>query len=326
VEESTQALVVQSLSQPLQHQENIPPNAHQLVRDHSLRLQHEASANLNQQEELRKLKQFTEQMGQQLDNALQKIQNLEHQAQQNIQNSEMMQQQTSEIHQKIHSSCMKEANRGNGLSVDQMREIPQGQQDMLNRYSIVHYRIQALFSSLSDNPQFPQFFIVLPRGSGIDTERGNPWLFRLHFLCECDFHTMNTDGKSACELHMTNHPGYDLKRPKAFFNKYGSYVLTMMYLIKYGAMTLGFVVPPLAHSKLISRIEATQEQTGLTRKSIMGLMDDTTAYLEDLTCAVGNGMDVTSHWSLTPADLESYLNVNESEHFPGGLYRLMTQE
>ncbi|KAF9366719.1 hypothetical protein BGX34_009558 [Mortierella sp. NVP85] len=47
----------------------------------------------------------TEFQVQQFDNALQKIQSLERQAQHNIQNSEMMRQQTSEILQKRRFPC-----------------------------------------------------------------------------------------------------------------------------------------------------------------------------------------------------------------------------
>ncbi|KAK3825280.1 MAG: hypothetical protein J3Q66DRAFT_327384 [Benniella sp.] len=232
-----------------------------------------------------------------------------------------------QLQQKID---MIEAIQGECLPVDQIRDILQRRQDIIARYSVIHYRIQELLGSLSEEPQFFRFFIVLPKDTGMDDgQKDSSRLFRLHLLCECDSYTTIKNGKGTCRIHMTNHPGYDLKRPAEFFSKYGSYVLTMMYLFKHGAMTSGFVVPPLAHSELVSRIEVTQGQIDITRKNIIRLVDDTITHLEGMAHPTDTDMNTTLHWKQTPANLEelkSQLDINEGEHFPVGLHQLITQE
>jgi len=127
---------------------------------------------------------------------------------------------------------------------------------------------------------------------------------------------------------MTNHPGYDIKNPKEFFGKYRSYILTTMYMIKYGAATFGFIVPPLAHSKLVARIEENQEHLASIKKDIGRLLDIAISYLEN-TPSIDSESSATSHWTLTLTDqteLRSYLDDIEDEHFPGDLHLLTSQE
>jgi len=128
---------------------------------------------------------------------------------------------------------------------------------------------------------------------------------------------------------MTNHPGYDIKRPKEFFDKYGSHVLMMMYMVKYGASSSGFVVPPLLQSCIGTEIEQGQERTSFAKETIGHLVDDTIAYLEDMTHPFDNDTNVASQWSIRPtelAELKSYLEIGEDKHFPGGLHQLTTHE
>jgi len=311
-------------------QESPVLNANQSVSDYFPGQQPEPNC-IALEEQLMELRQRVEQIKRQLEDILQQTQCTQQQVDGIPQKIEFFEQQTQQNMQRLQQQInMIEAIQSECLPVDQIRDILQRRQDMIGRYSVIQYRIQELLRSLSEEPRFSRFFIVLPKDTGMDDEqRDSSRLFRLHLLCECDFHTMNKDGKSACEIHMTNHPGYDLKRPAEFFSKYGSYVLTMMYLIKHGTMTSGYVLPPLAHSKLVSGIEATQGQIGITRKNIIRLVDDTIIYLEDMAHSTDSDMDTTLHWRQTPANLEelkSQLDVNEDEHFPGGLHQLITQE
>lgn len=222
---------------------------------------------------------------------------------------EPTQQQINEILQKIH----------------QLQEkVDMADRESLNRQSVIQYRVQALLNTPSIGVLPPRFFIVLPKD--IDLEHGqdkSSRLFRVHFLCECGSHTMTKNAKTMHEVHMTDHTGYDLKRPREFFDKYGSYVLTTMYMVKYGAVASGFIVPPLSRSKLVVRAKEDQEHVGFVKKNISRLVDDTINYLEDMTRAMDNDPEATSHWSLRPADtdeLKSYLSLNPGEKFPGGLY------
>ena len=213
-------------------------------------------------------------------------------------------------------------------------EILQLVQRTLDRQHLIQYRVQTLLSTPLENPQVPRFFFILPKDSGSDYDSDNklrrpePRLFRLHFLCGCSSHTITKSARRVHQVHMTNHLGYDIKSPKEFFDKYGSYALTMMYMVRYGAMSLEFVVPPLAHSNIATTIEQNHEHPGFVKENIGQLVDDTIAYLEDVTRAFDSDTDATSQWIIGPADLgelKSYLDTN-GEHFPGGLHQLTTQE
>ncbi|KAK3825652.1 MAG: hypothetical protein J3Q66DRAFT_396597 [Benniella sp.] len=211
-----------------------------------------------------------------------------------------------------------------------LQKMQQYQQDTIYRHSLIHYRIQQHIStSLEDLPAH-RLFIILPKDTGLnDGQRDSSSLtFRLHFLCEGISYSSTNDTKGTCDIHMTNHPGYDIKNPKEFFGKYRPYILTTTYMIKYGAATFGFIVPPLAHSRLVARIEENQEYLASIKKNIGRLMDIAISYLED-TPSIDRESSATSHWTLTLADqteLRSYLDDIEDEHFPGDLHLLTSQE
>ena len=197
------------------------------------------------------------------------------------------------------------------------------------RHSLVHYRIQELLNaSLRDLPA-PRFFIVLPVDTSLsEGQRKSPTLtFRLHFLCEGISYSTTKDTKGTSDIHMTDHPGYDIKNPKEFFGKYGPYILTTMYMIKYGATASEFVVPPLAYSKLVARIGENQEYLASVKKNIDRLVDIAISYLEG-TSIIDSEIN-TSHWTLALADkaeLRSYLDNIEDKPFLGDLHQLATQE
>ncbi|KAI8358166.1 hypothetical protein B0O80DRAFT_444145 [Mortierella sp. GBAus27b] len=139
---------------------------------------------------------------------------------------------------------------------------------------------------------------------------------------------MSKGSKEAHEVHMTYHAGYDLKRPKAFFDKYGSYILTMMYMVKYGAMAAGYVVPPLLQSKRAGMIEQGQEQDRVAKEDIERLINDTITYLKEMNHDTDSDTN-NQGWNVVHADLsdvKSYLEVNEGDPFPGGIHQLTRLE
>ncbi|KAF9349048.1 hypothetical protein BGX34_002092, partial [Mortierella sp. NVP85] len=217
-----------------------------------------------------------------------------------------------------------------------LQKMQHYQQDTIYRHSLIHYRIRKQLSAPLEGLPVPRFFMVLPRDTSLnDGQRDSSSLtFRLHFLCEGISYSPIKDTKDAggskemWDIHMTNHPGYDIKDPKEFFAKYGSYILTTMYMIKYGATAPGFVVPPLAHSKLMARIGDNHEYLTSVKKDIGRLMGITISHLED-TPSIDIEFSATSRWSLTLADqteLKSYLDNIEDKHFPRDLYRVTAQE
>ncbi|KAK3825452.1 MAG: hypothetical protein J3Q66DRAFT_436522 [Benniella sp.] len=211
-------------------------------------------------------------------------------------------------------------------------EILQLVRRTLDRQHLIQYRVQTLLSTPLENPQVPPFFFILPKDPDSDSDnklrRPESRLFQLHFLCGCSSHTMTKGARRVHQVHMTNHLGYDIKSPKEFFDKYGSYALTMMYMVRYGAISSEFVVPPLAHSNIATTIEQNHDHPSFIKENIGHLVDDTIAYLEDVTRAFDSDTDATSQWIVGPPDLgelKSYLDTND-EHFPGRLHQLTTQE
>ncbi|KAI8358168.1 hypothetical protein B0O80DRAFT_444147, partial [Mortierella sp. GBAus27b] len=261
---------------------------------------------------------------------------LEEQIEEILQKAASMQQQMIEIVKKAETSehqnrqelqrlreCTEQADRGNPLTLDQIRgQFSRRQLEILNRHIVMHDRIQALLRDFTNELSAPRFFFILPKDTDQDyTEDASASrLFRLHFLCECGSHTMSKDSKVSHEVHMTNHPGYDLKRPKEFFDKYGAYVLTMMYMIKYGAMAAGYVVPPLLQSKHAGTTEQNQEQYCLIKETIARLVDDTITHLEEVGHAADSDTNI-QRWRIL-GDMKSYLEINEDDHFPGTIHQL----
>ncbi|KFH72233.1 hypothetical protein MVEG_02524 [Podila verticillata NRRL 6337] len=57
--------------------------------------------------------------------------------------------------------------------------------------------------------------------------------FRLHFLCD-NMMRNNAQGNLPQHVYLSNHPGYGLKRPEEFFQKYGDYILRVLLMVKHG--------------------------------------------------------------------------------------------
>jgi hypothetical protein len=131
---------------------------------------------------------------------------------------------------------------------------------------------------------------------------------------------MTKDSKQVHEVHMMNHAGYNLNSPKEFFDMYGPYVLTVMHMIKYGAMGSGYVVPPLSQHKYSGGQDLLPPV-----ENIEGLVDGAIVYLEKLV----QDSDSTSNWirgSMHLDELPSYLEITEGERFSSDLYQLEIQE
>ncbi|KAG0232827.1 hypothetical protein B0O80DRAFT_275071 [Mortierella sp. GBAus27b] len=266
------------------------------------------------QHSIQRIQQREQQM-QQMEKTIQKIQCSEQHTQQQL--HQQLQQQVEDMLQKAHlqqGSTQPSLCQLNG-------EFSQKQLATLSRHIFIRDRIHALLSDSSLS--VPRFFFILPKKSCAVHE---DTAFRLYLLCECGSHTMSKDSKGSHEVHMTSHTGYEVKKPKEFIDKYGPYILTMMYMIKYGAMASGFIVSPLVVSSRVSQINQDLENPPTSNSDIEQLVDATITYLEDMTRPTG--LHETSHWTLGYTDLEelmSYLEVDDDEYFPGDLHQLNTQ-
>ncbi|KAF9344900.1 hypothetical protein BGX34_005233, partial [Mortierella sp. NVP85] len=179
--------------------------------------------------------------------------------------------------------------------------------------------IQAVLTKPSDESAAPRLFIILPGPTSVADKQGGSCSiqFRLHFLCECGSYTMNKDCSNPHEVHLADHPGYDLNNQGEFINKYGSYLLMMMYMVKYGTKARGLVVPPLL---------GLNHATG-GDESISQLVDDTITHLKEANVSIG--ADITVQQGLDTTELtalKSYLKAKDGESFLGRLSQIKIQK
>jgi hypothetical protein len=99
---------------------------------------------------------------------------------------------------------------------------------------------------------------------------------------------MSPNSKTSHHIHFAKHEGYDIIRPDEFFKKYGSYVLTILRMLKFGISVAGITVP--AVSRLVNaddecRIIANRQLLAGTIESGMDLIME---YIETVLECEGN--------------------------------------
>ncbi|KAK3821137.1 MAG: hypothetical protein J3Q66DRAFT_426097 [Benniella sp.] len=213
------------------------------------------------------------------------------------------------------------------------------QKRTINRLVVILGQVRALLTQTYELHEYPipRLFIVLPKSTRFRDKLTNPHCehFRIYFLCECGAHTMPEGSKGQHEVHLAKHEGYDLERPKEFFEKYGTYVMAMMCMIKYGIVAGSMVVPPLANLKILEGLEDAQKNMDYLRKNFAPLVDDTINFLQDKgNGVVGDGlsldgMGIDKVEALEGADLRqmgSHLKIQDERQVFGNLYRTVTHE
>ncbi|KAK3821163.1 MAG: hypothetical protein J3Q66DRAFT_438074 [Benniella sp.] len=217
----------------------------------------------------------------------------------------------------------------------------QMQEQALDRLAVIQHRVQALLVQTYELHEYPipRLFIVLPKVVQRRDRLMKPFAqqFRLYFLCECGTHTMpNDDSKTTHDIHLAKHDGYDLDKPTEFFDKYGTYILAMMYMIKYGIVAAGLAVPPLASLKVVDGFVEGQKHVDDLRKNIAPLVDDTIKYLQAVKGNTADDDTLTVEHAefnkleaLEGADLRQlqyYLKFKDQGRVLGNLYRITTLE
>ncbi|KAI8349061.1 hypothetical protein B0O80DRAFT_429173 [Mortierella sp. GBAus27b] len=224
--------------------------------------------------------------------------------------------------------------------VKKQEEMNEMQKMPLDRLAIIHSRVQAVVTQTYELHEYPipRLFIILPKATGVFDKIKNPFAnqFRLYFLCECGTHTMDENSKTQHEIHFAKHDGYDLEKPNEFFQRYGSYVLALMNMIKYGITAAGLVVSPLSGLKIVEGIDTTQQHMDYLKKNISPLVDNAINYLEGFKRKTDGGEEIAEGdtefdqlEALEGADLrqlESYLKVKDQGRVLANLYRIVTFE
>ncbi|KAI8349156.1 hypothetical protein B0O80DRAFT_429247 [Mortierella sp. GBAus27b] len=220
---------------------------------------------------------------------------------------------------------------------EQMNEM---QKMALDRLANIQSRVQAVVTQTYELHEYPipRLFIVLPKNTGVFDKIKNPFAtqFRLYYLCECGTHTMDENSKTAHEIHLAKHEGYDLEKPNEFFERYGPYILTLMNMIKYGITAAGCVVSPLSSLKIVEGIDTIQEHMKFVKEHIAPLVDSTIDFLDGLNRKTDSGEELAEGHTefdqleaLEGADLrqlESYLKVKDKGRALANLYRIVTTE
>jgi hypothetical protein len=209
----------------------------------------------------------------------------------------------------------------------------------IDQMPLIRGRIQSILSrnyKLYENP-IPRLFIVLPMvhpSSWNSPQDPFSNAFRLYFLCDCGKHTMSTSSRTAHHIHLAKHEGYDITRPKEFFQQYGHYVLTILQMLKFGISIAGTIVPALSH---LIGMEANDQSSASLRfleESIESSMD---LIVECVKKALADRVEDTVEFSTpknnndTPeavdlCQLETLLKVGNRSKVLGNLYRTVTPE
>lgn len=228
------------------------------------------------------------------------------------------------------------------------------QKEALNRIALIQSKADAIMThsyELYECP-IPRLFIVLPKEDTTKTEKQDRGIknqstrtFKLHFHCECGDHAKTVDGQATNanlkhEIHIARHEGYDIERPTEFFDKYGSYILTLLQMLKYGVAIAGVTVPPLSRLQIVDSLENDAEDIDRIFKDIGTSIESSIAYIEGLTGSQSQPSspepDMSAN-SLTPVgpetleaadfcQLDSFLNTENDGRVLGNLYRTVTAE
>jgi len=153
------------------------------------------------------------------------------------------------------------------------KDMTQKLQQAQDRMFTIHNSIRAILEQdyhFHENPP-PRLFIVLPKDE-VPWDSQNPHnnQFRLYFLCDCGEHTRQRAGYSLDprqrsrskshgsqiphHIHLAKHEGYDIDKPHQFFYEFGSYLLNLLYMFKFGVSIAGYYVPALMPPKAIGSI------------------------------------------------------------------------
>ncbi|KAF9350000.1 hypothetical protein BGX34_001458 [Mortierella sp. NVP85] len=319
--------ILQTLQQTdRQHMEEVE----RIVQQLDLRRQQlEESLQISQQQAKQHI-EATQQKIQQLDRetqgSRQQMQDIRQQTQRQIDNLLLDVQQlnqNAQHSQKQHEQLLRQMHEMGKVWSHQDRLSPELglQESQLAFHQFVHarHRVQAVLTKPSAKLPIPRLFIILPVPRPVVDGQleSRQSQFRLYFLCECGSHTMDKDYDNHHEVHLANHPGYGLNNQVVFINKYGPYLLAMMYMVKYGAKTKDLVVPPLLN---------LNHTTG-EGYNIGQLVDHTIKHLKEATGYTDG--DTTAHQSLDAKDLtniQSHLKVMDGESLSGCLSQMMIQK
>ncbi|KFH63801.1 hypothetical protein MVEG_10494 [Podila verticillata NRRL 6337] len=163
-------------------------------------------------------------------------------------------------------------------------------------------------------------FLVLPCDlNSWDITDPSTHQFRLHFLCD-NWNENGAHKDIPQHVHLSNHPGYSLKRPEEFFRNYGDYILRVLQMIKQGYSDDYYDIPPLETLKILWNCDPNIIGSHLAM-DIESLVDRAISYFLELS---------PSKWrkelGLSQSKcrlVKTYLDVQDGDDAEGSLCRLI---
>ncbi|KFH74095.1 hypothetical protein MVEG_01308 [Podila verticillata NRRL 6337] len=143
-------------------------------------------------------------------------------------------------------------------------------------------------------------------------------------LCDC-----RDEEGTLQQVHLSNHPGYRIRRPQDFFQTYGDYVLRVLHMVDRGYSDDYYTIPPLNTFDILSGCETAVTKGWLSKDTIESLVAKAITYLQDLSppkwikepsltrkqsAAVKTYLDVPDDMN-TGGDLYQYINSGQNVHW-----------
>ncbi|KAG0047223.1 hypothetical protein BGZ90_007936, partial [Linnemannia elongata] len=214
-------------------------------------------------------------------------------------------------------------------------KMEQLQIQALGQLAVLQTRVQVVLTQTYELHEYPipRLFVVLPQNPSV-WDAANPFSnkFQLYFLCECGEHTQLVDSKN--EIHFAKHEGYEIARPKEFFLQYGSHVLTILKMLKYGISVTGVIVPAISH---LVRADAIDQATAFLeqlKNDIEPGMNHVIEWMDKVSVNEGEAVDefakqMENKEALAGADLrklDTFLKAKDADKVLGNIYRTVTDE
>ncbi|KAG0251999.1 hypothetical protein BG011_007277, partial [Mortierella polycephala] len=179
--------------------------------------------------------------------------------------------------------------------------------------------------------------IVLPVGPpNLKELHPSQTRFRLFFLCECGEHTRTVARQSniSHHIHLAKHEGYEIENPEEFFQHYGTYVLSLLQMLKYGVSVAGFAVPAMAPTRQHSvNMHKAKSPSEVSIEDTMASIDQAIEYLQTPKNTVNVGQSAHNHGEefkeIEDTDLRrlpSFLRNKDTSRPLGNLYRIFTDD
>ncbi|KAG0082741.1 hypothetical protein BGZ93_009209 [Podila epicladia] len=163
-----------------------------------------------------------------------------------------------------------------------------------------------------------KLFIVLPSDpDSLDDKNPSTHKFRLYFLCDNSMDPL-ARRRTSQHVHLSNHPGYILKRPQEFFEIYGDYVLRLLQLVRLGYSDNAYDIPAIDTFNILWKYK-TQAGINLDKDTIRPLVEKAIAHIAKIA---------PPKWIMEPgltriqsAAIKDFLDVQHGDNAEGNLHR-----